>query len=103
LIDWRTAVGCGQLDAPAGGWVRHGGGGGDVTLVGCDTSSSGHWRLRCHGNEWTTGTGTTAGAINCTRRGGWLGGCVGVWHAHGGATVRGIAATAEFSGVAVGG
>ena len=33
--------------------------------------------------------------------GGWVG--VWAWHAHAGATVRGIAATAEFSGVAVGG
>jgi len=63
---WYTAVGCGKLDAPAGGWVRHGND--DVTLVGCDTSS-GHWELRCHGNVWMTGAGDNAASINCTQGG----------------------------------
>jgi len=62
-----AAVGCGQLDAPVGGWLRHGND--DVTLVGCH-ASSGHWQLRCHGNVWMTRSGDTAASvINCTQGG----------------------------------
>jgi len=61
-----AAVGCGRLDAPVGGWVRHGGSRGDFTVVGCDESTD-QWELRCHGDEWLTGDGDTATGINCTR------------------------------------
>ena len=61
-----SAVGCGKFNAPAGGWVRHAGD--DVTTVGCDTSSE-QWKLRCHGNVWTTGSADAVASINCTRGG----------------------------------
>jgi len=63
----HAAVGCGKLNAPAGGWLRHDSD--DVIKVGCDTSSD-QWQLRCHGNVWVTGSGGTAAGINCTQ-GGW--------------------------------
>jgi len=59
-----TAVGCGSLRAPVGGWVRHANS--DVTLVGCDTSSQ-QWEMRCHGNVWMTDSGKGSGSINCTQ------------------------------------
>jgi len=61
----NAAVGCSKLNAPAAGWLRHDASD-DVTTVGCDTSSD-QWQLRCHGNEWVTGSGDSAASINCTQ------------------------------------
>jgi len=45
---WRTAIGCADVLAPEGGWVRRDG---DYMSVGCDGVQR-SWHLTCNGTAW---------------------------------------------------
>jgi len=44
-----TAIGCADVDAPSGGWVKRSSAG--EALFGCSDRLA-TWKLRCKGDEW---------------------------------------------------